>query len=33
MEFENIRISRDFENDFFFVAQLFDIDWKPSFTI
>ena len=32
-EFKDIRQNEDFEHDFYFVAQLYDMDWKPSFTI
>ena len=32
-EFEDIRKNEDFEHDFYFVAQLYDMDWKPSSTI
>ena len=29
-EFEDIQKSDNFEHDFYFVAQLYDMDWKPS---
>lgn len=32
-EFERIREGQDFENDWYFVSQLYDADWRPRSTI
>ena len=32
-EFERIRANKDFENDWYFISQLYDVDWKPQFTV
>ncbi|MCJ1404943.1 hypothetical protein MMC11_008169 [Xylographa trunciseda] len=32
-EFKKVMENGDFENDWYFVAQLYDMNWKPRFTI
>ena len=32
-EFDDLRKSDNFEHDFYFVAQLYDMEWKPSSTV
>ena len=31
-EFEALAKSDDYENDFYFLAQLYDKNWRPRFT-
>lgn len=32
-EFKRIQESGEFENDWYFVSQLYDVNWRPKFTV
>lgn len=32
-KFQRIRENKEFENDWYFVSQLFETNWQPQFTV